>query len=109
MIQHDIVNRGTCPVLATAAFGGSGGVPVQRWNLCRYGSELIWQLSGSGERSGGVNILAMLTWLVSHGYLPKESGLTDISYGFEICSTGGRPETFTVSRFSISAAEDRSR
>ena len=103
MIQHDIVNRGTCPVLATAAFGGSGGVPVRDWNLCKYGSELIWQLSGTREQSGTVNILAMLTWLVSHGYLPHGSGLTDISYGFEICSTGGQPETFTVSHFSIKA------
>lgn len=103
MIQHDIVNRGSCSALATATFGGSGGVPVQKWNLCKYGTELIWQLAGRGEQSGSVNILAMLTWLVSHGYLPRESGLTDISYGFEICSTGGRRETFTVSRFSISA------
>jgi hypothetical protein len=102
MIQHDIVNRGTCPVLAIATFGGSGGVPVQRWNLCKYGSELIWQLSGHGEQSGRVDILAMLTWLVSHRYLPRGSGLTNISYGFEICSTGGRLEKFTVSRFTIS-------
>ncbi len=104
MIQHDIVNRGTCPVAATAVFGGSGGVPVQHWNLCKYGTELIWQLSGTGEKSGTVDVLAMLTWLVSHRYLPKGSGLTDISYGFEICSTGGKPERFMVSKFSISAA-----
>lgn len=103
MIQHDIVNRGTCPVLATASFGGSGGVPVQKWNLCKYNTELIWQLAGAGEQSGTVNIMAMLTWLESHGYLPAKSGLTAISYGFEICSTGGKPETFTVSGFSISA------
>jgi hypothetical protein len=103
MIQHDIVNRGNCPIVATASFGGSGGVPVQGWNFCKYGSELIWQLAGKGEQSGTVNILAMLDWLVSHGYLPHKSGLTDISYGFEICSTAGRPETFTVSRFTISA------
>jgi hypothetical protein len=107
MIQHDIVNRGACPVAATAVFGGSGGVPVQRWNLCKYGSELIWQLSGAREQSGSVNILSMLTWLATHGYLPERSGLTAISYGFEICSTGGQPETFTVSRFSISAPEGR--
>jgi hypothetical protein len=103
MIQHDMVNRGTCPVLATASFGGSGGVPVQKWNLCKYNTELIWQLSGPGEQSGTVNIMAMLTWLENHGYLPQKSGLTAISYGFEICSTGGKPETFTVSGFSISA------
>jgi hypothetical protein len=103
MIQHDIVNRGSCPVAATASFGGSGGVPVQDWHLCKYGSELIWQLVGQGEQSGRVDILSMLDWLVSHGYLPRKSGLTDISYGFEICSTAGHPETFTVSRFTISA------
>ena len=77
---------------------------MQHWNLCEYGSELIWQLAGSSEQSGSVDILAMLTWLASHGYLPQRSGLTDISYGFEICSTGGRPETFTLSHFSISGA-----
>jgi hypothetical protein len=103
MIQHDIVNRGTCPVTATAVFGGSGGVPVQHWNLCKYGSELIWQLSGRGEQSGTLDLLSMLKWLVSHGYMAQDSGLTDISYGFEICSTGGHKETFTLSRFSISA------
>src|ERR1700691_72961 len=63
MIQHDIVNRGTCPIIATAQFGGSGGVPVQNWNLCKYDSELIWQLAGSGEQSATVDVLAMLTWL----------------------------------------------
>lgn len=107
MIQHDIVNRGSCPVLAAASFGGSGGVPVQVWNLCKYGSELIWQLRGAPERAGRVDILAMLTWLERHGYLPQESELVNISYGFEICSTGGRPETFTVSQFSISAPKAR--
>ena len=30
----------------------------------------------------------MLTWLEDNGYLPANSSLTDISYGFEICSTG---------------------
>jgi hypothetical protein len=105
MIQHDFsALRTRCDTLeATATFGGSGGVPVQRWNLCQFGSELIWQLAGRSEHSGKVNILAMLTWLVGHRYLPQRSGLTALSYGFEICSTGGRPETFRVNGFSISA------
>ena len=70
---------------------------------CKYGSELIWLLSDPSEQSGSVDILGMLNWLVNNGYLPQKSGLTAISYGFEICSTGGKPETFTVSRFSLSA------
>lgn len=101
MIQHDMVNRGSCPTLATTSFGGSNGVPVRTWTLCKYGSELIWQLSGAGEQSGSVDILGMLKWLVSHSYLPQSNGLTAIGYGFEICSTGGRPETFTVTGYSV--------
>lgn len=45
----------------------------------------------------------MLTWLEHHRYLPQNSALTDISYGFDICSTSGQPETFTVSRFSVTS------
>lgn len=101
MIQNDIVNRGACPVLATTTFGGSGGVPVQKWNLCHYQSELIWQLVGSGEQSGRVDILSMLTWLENHRYLPQGSGLWQIGYGFELCSTGGANENFQVSSYSI--------
>jgi hypothetical protein len=101
MIQHDIVNRGTCPPSASATFGGSGGVPVQKWNLCKYGSELIWQLAGTNEQSGSVDILSMLKWLENNGDLPQGSGLWQIDYGFELCSTGGQNETFQVSSYSL--------
>ena len=106
MIQHDFsALRPRCGTIeATASFGGSGGVPVQSWKLCQFGSELIWQLVGRNEQSGSVDILAMLTWLARHGYVAQRSGLTALGYGFEICSTGGRPETFSVSRFSITAS-----
>jgi hypothetical protein len=112
MIQHDMVNRGgpCSPVLSTASFGGHGGVPIQSWNLCRYGSELIWQLPSTGngnvygEHSGSVDVLAMLVWLVANGgYLPQGSNLTAISYGFEICSTGGVDASFEVKSFTITS------
>jgi hypothetical protein len=105
MIQHDFANNGACPTKATAQFGGSGGVPVQTWQLCQYGSELIWKLTGGSEQSGSVDVLAMLQWLESHSYLPRSSTLTDISYGWEICSTGGQAETFTNSRYTVTAPE----
>lgn len=104
MIQHDMVNRALCPALATVSFGGSGGVPVRDWHLCEYSHEIIWQLAGPSVQSGTVNVLAMLTWLENHGYLSGKSSLTDIGYGFEVCSTGGKPEVFSVSRFTIRAA-----
>jgi hypothetical protein len=107
MIWNDQANRGTCggaTVKTTATFGGSNGVPQQNWTLCEYGgSELIWYLTGGNERSGTVDILSMLTWLESHSYLPAGSGLNQIDYGFEICSTPDA-ETFTVSQFSIKSS-----
>lgn len=103
MIQNDFSLNGACTAVASATFGGSSRVPVQRWNLCQYGKELIWKLTGN-EQSGTVDILAMLTWLENHGYLPSGSNLTDISYGWELCSTGGQPETFTMSRFTVTTS-----
>jgi hypothetical protein len=105
MIQHDFANNGACTAEASATFGGSGGVPVQKWNLCQFGSELVWKLTGGNEQSGKVDILAMLNWLVAHGYLPKDSTLSLIGYGWEICSTGGQNENFQVNSFSITATK----
>jgi hypothetical protein len=103
MIQHDFSpGAPQCPHVATAAFGGSDGIPVRDWGLCALGSELIWQIPASAsERSGGVDILTMLTWLTRHRYLPSDAALWSIDYGWEICSTGGVDESFQVSSFSI--------
>src|SRR5262249_54147117 len=104
MIQHDFANNGACPSLATVTFGGAGGVPVQKWNLCKDDSELIWKLAGGNEQSGSVDRLSMLPRLQNPGHLPQASTLTAIGYGWEIASTGGQSEKFTVSQYSISAS-----
>ena len=112
MVQNDMSNRGSCAdigIIATVAFGGSGGVPVQNWNFCKYGTELIWQLAPPdgdhgiavwGERSSTVDLLSMMNWVINHRYLAAGSKLDSIGYGWEICSTGGQNETFQISRFS---------
>jgi hypothetical protein len=107
MIQHDFAKQGPCTTRATATFHGPGNVP-QRWGLCKYGSELIWQLGATNrhkvsEHAGVAHILSMLRWLQRHHYLPANAGLWDVGYGWEICSTGGRPETFTVSGYTLRA------
>ena len=101
MIQHDFARNGPCTAVATATFGGSGGVPVQKWHLCQFGDELVWKLTNGNERHGTVDIFAMLKWLMTQGYLPKDTGLFMIAYGWEICSTGGYDENFQVRHFSI--------
>jgi hypothetical protein len=105
MIQHDesaLRPRcgGPAPVLATVGFAEPGTGTVQQWNFCPYGGERIWQLTGN-EQAGSVDMLAMLMWLENHGYLPANSTLSLVGYGFEVCSTGGVPETFTVSSYSL--------
>jgi hypothetical protein len=103
MIQTDFAPSGArCSSYeASATFGGSNGVPVQKWSLCQFGSELIWQMP-TNEASGSVDIKAMTTWLENNGYMPQNSTVTALSYGFEIASTGGQNQTFRVSNFSIS-------
>ncbi len=103
MIQHDFARNGACTGVATATFGGSGGVPVKSWYLCTFGTNcMAWKLHEADMvQSGSVDLLAMLNWLVDHGYLPNPSLLMMIGYGWEICSTGGVDETFNVTGYSV--------
>jgi Glycosyl hydrolase family 12 len=53
------------------------------------------------ETSGTVDLKAMLETIVSHGYIPATSPLTQIPFGWEISDTGGKPVTFSMSRFEV--------
>jgi hypothetical protein len=121
----------TSRLSANVEFGGTHGVPKHLWNLAKCGSELVWQLdqqslslctatnhqkndpgfphesinigTGSvyGITRGSVDVLAMLMWLENNGYLPTTSTITQLEYGFEIASTGGVPEKFQVTHWSV--------
>jgi hypothetical protein len=43
----------------------------------------------------------MLETMVSLGYIPAASPLTQIPFGWEISDTGGQPVTFSMSRFDV--------
>ena len=113
MIQHDFVGNGPCSYVAVTTFGGSNGVPSRLWGLCTYGSNLIWKLAAPGsavgthktvnEPTGSVDIKAMLSWLVSHGYVDAKPTITNVSYGWEICSTDGMKQTFKLEDYSLAA------
>jgi hypothetical protein len=109
MIQFDFsalrpgCTPGVDPVLDTVSFAEPGTGTSQPWDFCEYGKERIWQLHGANEQSGSVDILAMLTWERNHGYLPANATLGLVGFGFEICSTGGVPEDFQVTDFSLTA------
>lgn len=100
MIWVDNAHRGTggATRIGAATFGG------QKWTLLQYqGGEIIWSLDAN-EQSGTVDILAMLRNLQSRGLESPAAAIGQIDFGFEICSTGGRPETFSVSRYTLTAA-----
>jgi len=99
MIWIDNANRGTGGAIqiGTGTFGG------QKWTLLQYhGGEVIWSLNAN-EQSGTVDILAMLQHLQSRGLASSGAAISQIDFGFEICSTGGVPETFSVSNYSLTA------
>jgi hypothetical protein len=60
------------------------------------------------QPSGSVNILAVLQWLINNNHIPASSGLTDVEFGFELCSTGGVPQTFNVNDYTLTTAPNPS-
>jgi hypothetical protein len=76
----------------------------QNFSLWRNGSGItgfyIFLLDHS-ESSGTVDLKAMLETLVSLGEIPAASPLTEIPFGWEISDTGGKPATFSLSKFDV--------
>lgn len=110
MVWTNQIARGTCggaTVLTRATFGS------QTFTLCRNGpagptSEYIWYLSDSSgnpvnETSSSIDIYAMLQWMINNGYYPSSYGLNQVTVGSEVCSTGGVPETITLSKWTLTA------
>jgi len=54
--------------------------------------------------SGTVDILGAMKWLQAHGYVSATAGFSGIDYGFELCSTGGGAETFSLDSYSLRSA-----
>ena len=65
---------------------------------------LAWAAPSFAQQpSGTVDLLSLLRELVTLGFEGAGTHIGQIDFGWEICSTGGVPETFTVSSYSITA------
>ena len=53
--------------------------------------------------SGSVDLFAMLKELEDHGLLPSSATLWQVNFGWEICSTGGKPASFSVTNYSLTS------
>jgi len=98
------------------SFGIQVHAPVtiagQQWTPHQYphSSEFIWTLDGPGgagscaqQPSGTVNLLALFKWMQAKGFAAPGAAISSIDGVWEICSTGGVPETFRLSAYSITA------
>jgi hypothetical protein len=94
----------------SGSYGTSRGAPVtiagQTWQPNQYGSgEFIWVLGGDAncgqQSSGTVDLKALLSYMQANGFAAAGATLAEVDAVWEICSTGGSPETFTVSHYSL--------
>jgi hypothetical protein len=80
---------------------GRATISKQRFTVYEYGTgEIIFSLNHN-EHSGTVHILAILGWLQRKRYVAARAAIGQVDFGWEICSTGHRTETFTVSAYTL--------
>ena len=94
-------NHGQTPAGSKAGTADIGGASYTVWSAGRNPVSLVLS---SDEASGTIDILAALEWLESHGYMPAGSGVNQIDFGWEICSTGGSAKTFSMTRYGIESS-----
>jgi len=65
------------------------------------GHMFSFELSGKQASSGTGHLLMAMDWLVAHGYLSTSDQLTQVNFGWEICSTDGQPMDFTMTKYTL--------
>jgi hypothetical protein len=98
-------NHGQTPAGSDVASATIDGVGYKIWSTGKAGAvgSPVSMVLDSNQSSGSVNVLDDLNWLASNGYMPAGSGLNQIDFGWEICSTGGVSQTFTMSQYGLKA------
>ncbi|HEX4834157.1 MAG TPA: hypothetical protein VH478_24045 [Trebonia sp.] len=61
----------------------------------------VYFVRNQNATSSQVHIISMLKWLETARLSPAGSGINDIEFGWEICSTNSQPWTFTVSKYDL--------
>jgi hypothetical protein len=71
----------------------------QNWTVYKNDSEFIFKLDHN-ETSGTTHVLPAIRWLMGHGYVPSDAGLTAVQFGWEIAGTHG-PEAFDLHDYNL--------
>jgi hypothetical protein len=91
-------NHGQRPagnVVATANIYG------KRFQVWQSGNSMFTFALQGKQKRGTIHLLRTMNWLVRHGYLSSSDSLTQVNFGWEICSTDGTPMNFTVTDYSL--------
>lgn len=85
---------------------GTYAIYGEQWQLWQDGSGVngyyAFVLKGRQQNSGTVHVLSALRILAGRGAIPASSTVTDLQFGWEICSTRNVPLNFTVQDFAVS-------
>ncbi len=92
-------NHGQTPAGKKVDTAKVGGATYDVW--AETGDNPVSMVLTSNKTSGTVDILGALQWLINNNHMRPDSGLNQIDFGFEICSTGGTAKTFTTSRYAL--------
>ena len=86
-------------VVATTTFSGA------TWDLYETSDRSYMAFVRQGNASSGtVDLHAALQFLEGRGDLTASAVLWQVNFGWEICSTAGAPETFTISNYSVGSS-----
>jgi Glycosyl hydrolase family 12 len=82
---------------------GSVTVGGHSFTVWKSGSYIAF-VANSNFTSGTMNLLAFFQYIISKGWIPSSSTLSQVCYGVELVSTNNAPATFTFGNYSVNAS-----
>ena len=93
-------NHGQTPAGSKVATVTLGGLT---WNYYKTSGYYAFVLDHNAT-TGTVDLMAGIKYLISRGDLSASDKLWQVNFGFEICSTAGVAQTFTVNNFTLASS-----
>jgi hypothetical protein len=79
---------------------GSIDIHGQRFEVWVSGGTKSFVLR-KNETKGTIDYFAILRWMHNHGMLASSDTLWQFNFGWEVCDTAGRPQSFTVHSLTL--------
>ena len=93
-------NNGQTP---SGSVVGSVTVDGHSYAVWKNGSYIAF-VADSNFTAGTMNLLAFFQYIISKGWIPSSSTLSQVCYGVELVSTNNAPATFSFSNYSVNAS-----